>query len=106
MIRRYLPLFFVLYLTLFAAAAGAQPPTTAPEPEAPGAFAQFMLDLVGSPAGLGLVTLALTSLFASLANALIPNEGENAGPLKVLAGKLLRAFALAVGEAIPKKHQP
>lgn len=49
------------------------------------------------------VALLATHLLASITNAIVPNEDDDAGPIRKLIGKGLRALSLTIGKATAKK---
>ena len=61
--------------------------------------------LFQDPAFQALMAGTLVHALASIANAAIPNEGNDAGPVKKLFGKVIRGLALGIGNAVPKKAE-
>ena len=61
--------------------------------------------LFQDPAFQALLAGTLVHFLASVANALIPNESNDAGVAKRFFGKVIRGVALGVGQAIPKKAE-
>ena len=61
--------------------------------------------LIQDPAFQALVAGTFLHLLASVANAMIPNESDDAPGYKRIFGKIIRAVALGVGKAVPKKAE-